>query len=344
MEITLISFARTCLNGVRLLVDRFGRPLTNLRVSVTAKCNYNCVFCHREGEDLTPDFLSVDDIEIVSQAAYSQGINSFKLTGGEPLLRQDIAEIVSRIKNLGRDVEVSMTSNGYFLSEYAGRLTEAGLDRINVSLHAIDQQKYLSVTAAKGLGKVLKGLAAAKDYGLPVKLNFVLTSVNYGELPKVLDYASRMEFNLNLIELIPMGLGREYFDKLYFPVEKVLPILAERAEKVEHRDLHNRPVFFLSNGTRVEVIANYCNPSFCLKCTRIRLTHDGKLKPCLNRNDNLVDIKGILRNAAASRETKLELLSQAIREVNSRREPFFKLVEGKCATVDGKIIGTPRYL
>jgi len=327
-----------------LLVDRFGRPLTNLRISLTSECNYNCVFCHREGEGPAPDALSPEDVELVASAAYLHGVKAFKLTGGEPLLRRDVAEVVSRLKSVGRDVEVSLTTNGYFLSERVGQLVEAGLDRVNVSLHGVSPQVYARVTGVPGVERVLRGLRAARDYGLRVKLNFVLTSLNAGELPQLLDFASSMGLDVNLIELIPTGRGREVFNSLYKPVEEVLPLLRARAARVERRSLHNRPVFVTPEGIRVEVIANYCNPSFCMGCTRVRLTHDAKLKPCLNRNDGLVDVSAVLKDPALSREEKVEHLLEAIRVVNSRREPFFKLVDGYCVTADGRVLGKPRSI
>lgn len=326
-----------------MLVDKYGRPLTTLRISITNKCNYNCVFCHREGEENTPDALTADDIELVSRAAYSLAVKNFKLTGGEPLIRPDVAEIVSRLKEIGKDVEVSMTSNGFFLEEYAEKLAEADLDRINVSFHGISTEKYLKMTNVNGKDKVLRGLLAIKEYGIPVKLNYVLTSLNADELTSILDFASSMGFNVNVIELIPTGRGRQVFDRLYLPVEKILPILTEKATRIERRDLHNRPVFVLPSGIKVEVIANYCNPSFCMECTRIRLTHDAKLKPCLNTNDNNVDIYKILKNPTLKEQEKIEKLKDAIRETNLKREPFFKLVNGKCIMRD-IVLGTPRTI
>ncbi|QOJ78070.1 GTP 3',8-cyclase MoaA [Infirmifilum lucidum] len=327
-----------------MLVDRFGRPLTNLRISVTSKCNYACIFCHREGEESTADKLSTRDIELVARAAYSLGIKTFKLTGGEPLIRPDIEEIVSGIKSISRDVEVSATTNGYFLLERAKSLQEAGLDRLNVSLHAISPVNYNTMTGVRGSERVIKGLHLARDLGIPVKLNFVLTKYNVVELPQLLDFASKMSFDINIIELIPEGKGRENFHALYYPVEKVLPMLAEKSSKIERRSLHNRPVFILDTGIRVEVIANYCNPMFCLGCTRIRLTHDAKLKPCLNRNDNLVDIGSILHGGDTSQEEKLRNLVDAIKLVNSLREPFFKLNGNKCISYKGSLVGEPRKI
>lgn len=317
-----------------MLFDRYGRPLDNLRITVTTACNYSCVFCHREGEDTNNTQLTPDQITDVATAAYSLDIRKFKITGGEPLLREDLPEIIHSLKSIGKDVEVSLTTNGYLLEDKLNRLVDRGLDRVNVSLHAVSPQTYVAVTQVKGQDKVLRGLSLAKEYSLPVKLNYVLTKANVGELEKVLDYASKMGFNVNLIELIPQGKGKEIFDKLYVPAEEVLPLLESKSSRVEVRPLHSRPIFKLETGIQVEVIANYCNPFFCAGCTRIRLTHDGKLKTCLNRDDNLVDIRNTLMDRS---HEKLYKLRESIIKANFLREPFFKINGYGATTYDGKI-------
>ncbi|MHB9303047.1 GTP 3',8-cyclase MoaA [Thermofilum pendens] len=318
-----------------MLVDRFGRPLENLRITVTPQCNFNCVFCHGEGEPPNNALLSASEIVEVASVAHSLGVGTFKLTGGEPLLRKDLERIVAGLKSFGRGVEVSLTTNGFFLEKRVPSLVEAGLDRVNVSLHAFDPEVFEGVTRVKGFEKVLRGLEAASEYGLPVKLNFVLTKLNAGQLGEVLDYASRKGFNVNLIELIPTGKGGAVFDELYVPVENVLPQLEGMARKVYTRPLQSRPVFELETGIKVEVIANYCNPAFCSMCTKLRLTHDGKLKPCLNRNDNLVDLTPILRDEGGD---KLERLREAFLIANSRREPFFRFNGEKVTSFNGRIV------
>lgn len=317
-----------------MLIDNYGRPFDNLRITVTTSCNFNCIFCHREGEYANNFSLTPSEIEAVALAAYSFNVKKFKITGGEPLLRQDLPEIIARLKSIGRDVEVSLTTNGYLLEDKLSKLIDAGLDRVNVSLHAITHYIYSAVTHVKEQERVLRGLELAKDYSIPVKLNFVLTKVNQSELEKLLDYASGMGFSVNLIELIPTGEGKNVFKDLYVPVEQILPVLESKAARVSVRPLHSRPAFKLNTGIIVEVIANFCNPLFCLGCTRIRLTHDGKLKPCLNRNDNLIDVKKTLE---ARDQNIVDILKERFVEVNSLREPFFKLSGERCTSYDGRI-------
>ncbi len=323
-----------------VLKDRYGRPLTHLRVSVTSRCNYRCIFCHGEGEKASRDALTPHFVELVAEAARKLGIRYYKVTGGEPLLRDDIEEIVGALKRGGRG-EVSLTTNGYFLAEKLPGLISAGLDRVNVSLHSLSRERYRAVTGVDGLERVLEGLRLAKEHGIPVKLNYVLTRVNVDDLWDVIDYASKMGFNLNVIELIPVGRGADVFDNLYVNIYEVTRRLAERAVRVEIRDLQSRPRIFLPSGIYVELISSYCNPFFCGSCTKIRLTHDGMLKPCINRNDNLVDVRRLVE--AKSREDAVRSLVEAFERANELREPFFKIEEGVCVSTHGGISGPPRF-
>ncbi len=324
-----------------VLEDNYGRPLTHLRISVTSNCNYRCIFCHREGEINRPDGLTPEMIGLVGEAAYRLGIRFFKITGGEPLLRKDIGEIIRQLKFPGS--EVSLTTNGFFLEERIDELLEAGLDRANVSLHSIHRENYRRITGIDGLENVLRGLESARKNDLPVKLNFVLTRYNIGEVGDIINYASDMGFNVNIIELIPVGLGAISFNKLFVKIDEVVPQLLRYARKVEIRKLQSRPRIYLDSGIYVELIASYCNPYFCASCTKIRLTHDGMLKPCINRNDNLVEVKHILRDRGLTREEKVSKLMEAIKEANKRREPFFKIREGACMAARGSIRGEPRF-
>ncbi|MEM4852209.1 MAG: GTP 3',8-cyclase MoaA [Thermofilum sp.] len=328
-----------------MLTDRYGRPLSNLRVTVTHDCNYSCLFCHREGEPLGGTFtFKPEHFRLMVQAAYSLGVKQVKLTGGEPLLRRDIVEIAEELSSLGKkDLEVSITTNGFLLVENASRLSEAGVSRVNVSLHSLERNTYKLLTGRDSLSKALAGVDAAIDAGLGVKLNFVLTWLNAREVPRLLDFASSKGVNVNLIELIPLGGGHYGFSELYMPVEMVLPHLEKRSVSSGRRELHNRPVYVLDTGVKVEVIANYLNPSFCLGCSRVRFTHDGKLKVCLYRDNPAISVRDVLLSKLPEDE-KLEKLEEALIEANSLREPYFRLENGVVKTADGQILGPPREL
>ncbi|RLE86995.1 MAG: GTP 3',8-cyclase MoaA, partial [Thermoprotei archaeon] len=159
-----------------MLKDRFKRPLLHLRITVTMACNYACIYCHREGElgSRRPDELKPYEIYLIGKAASELGIRKFKLTGGEPLLRDDIFEIVNLLNSL-QPLDLALTTNGYFLLEYAYKLREAGLRRVNVSIPSLRREVYREITGVDGLEKTLKGVEAAIDAGFnPVKINYVL--------------------------------------------------------------------------------------------------------------------------------------------------------------------------
>ncbi|MCD6563337.1 MAG: GTP 3',8-cyclase MoaA [Thermoproteales archaeon] len=319
-----------------VLKDRFNRYLTHLRISVTMKCNYDCIYCHREGETFKEDFLRVRDIGIVCKAATLHGIKYYKITGGEPLVRSDILEIVSVIKE-NVSGEISMTTNGYFLEDYIPAILDAGLKRVNVSLPSLKESNYLRITKRKGLNKVLRGLDIAVSYGVPIKLNVVVTKYNFNELTSIIEYASSKGFDINLIELIPVNISPEIFRDLYVSIDGVEKEVMDKAKKRYIRDLQARPVYVLDTGVKIEFIKSFCNPIFCNKCSKIRLTHDGFLKPCIMRNDNVVDIRSILR-ADFSDDKKILMIYEKIKETNMKREPYFRYRGNKCVSVDGRYI------
>lgn len=305
-----------------MLRDAYGRPLTHARITVTSKCNYACFFCHGEGEGASRDLLTPHGIGLFAEAAVSLGIRYFKLTGGEPLLRRDLDEAIASIKRW-RGVEVSIVTNGYYLADRLGGLVEAGLDRLNVSLASLRPDSYRAITGVDGLSRVLQGLRLCRDYGVPVKLNVVvLRGLNEGEVPSIIEYASGMGFDVSLIELIPLGVSREAYARHHLKLNRYAGELERMGASRVLRSFQNRPVYVLPSGTRVELVMGYGSPDFCMGCTRIRLTHDAKLKPCLYRNDNLVDVAPLLGGSLPHDEA-VRRLREAIMEANRRRRPYF---------------------
>ncbi|WP_440059623.1 GTP 3',8-cyclase MoaA [Thermogladius sp. 4427co] len=300
-----------------MLVDRFGRPLTSLRISVTEKCNYRCVFCHREGliDYKAEQELSPEDWGFVAKVSKYLEISDAKLTGGEPLVRRDIVEIVREIRSNG--LSVSITTNGSLLEKYAKGLAEAGVDHINVSLHSLREEVFRRITGGD-LGRVLKGIDAALSYGIRLKIDFVVLSWNKDELMDIIEFASRKGIDVNLIELIPLGLDNGLYKELHVGVERLEALLKSRVLKVEIREFQSRPIYYLDNGVRVQVVKGFCNPELCAKCSRIRFTPDGKIKTCLFRNDNLVDARPYILNR------DFNGLVEAFKKANSLREPYFK--------------------
>ena len=305
------------------LVDRHGRPIDYLRICVTEDCNFRCIYCHREGEppDVGPP-LSARAIARVVEAAASLGIEKIKLTGGEPLCREDIVEVVSEVKSVKGIEEVSMTTNGYYLRELAGELAEAGLDRVNVTLPSVDRGKFAYITGVDGLERVLSGIEEAISEGLdPVKLNVpILRGINEECVWDVIDYEQRIGvYAVQLIEYHSPDPDSREFQRFHADLDGLLEELEERASRRYERDLQHRPVYVLETGLKVEIVRPMFNPSFCAGCRKLRLTSDGRLKPCFFRNDNLVDLRHLLEGSG-----DLEEIKEAILRAVYMKEPYFR--------------------
>lgn len=307
-----------------MIKDNFGRPVLNLRISVTQRCNLHCPYCHREGQEREPNDSVVEmtapEIIRLAKIAISLGISKIKLTGGEPLLRKDILDVVAGIAGLEGLKDLSMTTNGAFLESLAKDLRARGLMRVNISLPSLTADVYSGLMGGN-LEDVLKGISAAVNAGLcPVKLNMlVLAGVNEKEIPAMVQFARKSGTLLQLIELEPINISKTYYERYHYPLDKVEADLARRALHVEVRPhMQNRRIYHLSDG-RVEVIRPTENTEFCAHCTRLRITSDGKLKPCLMVNTNLVDVLTPLRNEATE-----EQLKKLFAETCRRREPYYK--------------------
>ena len=305
-----------------MLVDRFGREVNQLRISVTEKCNLNCIYCHAEGYPFTPGReLEPREIGRLVEAAARLGVRKVKLTGGEPLLRDDLTEIVEILTGIPGIVEVSLTTNGVLLAEAARSLKEAGLKRVNVNLSSLRPEIYQAITRSQTLEKVVEGVNVAERLGLtPVKLNMVvLKGLNEEDIWKTMEFIEGRDIILQLIELEKVGVSQDFYRKYYVNLDEVEEKLKAEAERVEVKPLHNRKVYHVKGGrVRVELVRPFHNSEFCANCKRLRVTADGKLKPCLMRNDNLIDVSSLLRNPAP-----LEALEEAIRRAVAIREPYY---------------------
>lgn len=305
-----------------MIRDNYGRPVLNLRISVTQRCNLRCPYCHREGEVANPSTeMTRDEIVRIVGVAVGLGISRVKLTGGEPLLRSDILDIVKNIAGLRGLQDLSMTTNGTNLASLAKGLREGGLNRVNISIPSLNAETYQALMGGD-LRDVMRGIRAAVDAELfPVKLNMlVLRDVNEHEIPKMISFAERSGTILQLIELEPLNISASYYKRYHYALDAVEEELKKQARRVVTRgDMQNRRVYFLSK-VKVEVVPPIENTEFCACCTRLRVTSDGWLKPCLMRNDNLVDALTPLRNGADDKELR-RLFLEAVK----RREPYYKM-------------------
>ncbi|ADM28626.1 Radical SAM domain protein [Ignisphaera aggregans DSM 17230] len=304
-----------------MLIDNFGRILRNLRISVTHECNYHCVYCHMEGWGVYrhKEFLNANEIRSIAEIAMELGINEFKITGGEPLVRRDIIEIVSSIASL-KPKDLSMTTNGYFLHILAEKLVEAGLKRINVSIPSLSREKYRYITGIDSLEIVLDGIKKALDVGLtPLTINIVvLKNINDDEYLEFIKFASRFNGNIKIrfIELEPITIPRNIFSKYYISLETIEKYIESIAVKKYIRDIHARPVYVLYNGIEIELVRWLGNRQFCRNCNRIRLSADGILKPCILAR-NGIDLKPFLRPTI-----NRDGLREAFFKINALRHPY----------------------
>jgi cyclic pyranopterin phosphate synthase len=298
-----------------MLSDAFGREVTDIRISVTKRCNFGCIYCHDEGlgpvaRPRSPheDEMTPEEVERLVLVARELGFRSVKFTGGEPLVRHDLEEIVDR--TVRQIPDVSLTTNGSMLEGRAEALRDAGLKRVNVSVDTIDPEEFRSIRKG-ALGPVLRGIREALRVGLkPVKLNMVVFRRTLPYIPRMIDYVGSTDgLKLQLIQFMP-----ELVDHRAWLVDMqgVKRWLEENSSQVYVREMHHRRVYIV-HGAEVEVVDPVFNREFCLNCHRIRVTHRGELKGCLNRNDDLVPTRGLDDDQVRA----------AFRQVITTRVPFY---------------------
>jgi len=262
--------------------------------------------------------MTVDEIVRIVGVAVGLGISKVKLTGGEPLMRKDLPDIVKRTAAIAGLTELSMTTNGTMLASVSEQLRANGLNRVNITLPTLDKEIYDKLTGAK-VEHALEGVKAAVDAGLfPVKLNTpVLKGINDYSIPGMIEFARETGAVLQLIELEPINVSPAYYSAHHKPLEEYENMLKEVAVKAEtRRYMQNRRVYHLPD-VKVETIHPIENTEFCMHCTRLRVTSDGKLKPCLMTNDNLLDVLTPLRGGASDEE-----LGELFRLANRSRQPY----------------------
>ena len=308
-----------------MLVDDFGRPVKSMRIQVNTTCNFHCFFCHMEGTEVNSFEMTAAEIERVVQVAAKWGVNKIKFTGGEPLMRRDIVEIVARVrKHISGDI--SLTTNGVLLVKKAEDLKKAGLNRVNISMHSIDRNGFKFITGVDALDQVKEGIKAAKDAGLgPIKINFVvLKDVNVHLVDRMIDFAAENDAILQLIEYetTKEAENSEDYQRYHYSLDPIEERIAAQALGEERNELHNRERYTIRNKGKpvsIEFVKPMHNTDFCNNCTRIRLTSTGQLKPCLMRSDNLTDILHEIRKE--NRESNLDFI---FRTAVKKREPYWR--------------------
>ena len=304
--------------------DKCNREIKHIRFSITSKCNYNCIYCDQEGFIPKTSELTVDEItKLCKILAEILNVTRIKFTGGEPLCREEIVQIIKNVSDLHLYKDISMTTNGLLLYEKAEELYKAGLNRINVSLGSLNPEIYNKIYGSNSLKKVLRGLRKAKKVGFnPIKLNFVLMKgLNDNELDNIIDFCGKNGYILQLIELHEVsdsiGGNGDFYKKHYLDVKPIIEQLESRAKKVTVRgSMQNRKVFELDNSAIVETITT--SHEFCMGCTKLRVGCDGNLFGCLYRSDLGRNIKEALRN-----HHSISKYEQIVKQVVDSREPYY---------------------
>ncbi|HEV2163070.1 MAG TPA: GTP 3',8-cyclase MoaA [Stellaceae bacterium] len=304
------------------MIDPFGRHITYLRVSVTDRCDFRCVYCMAEDMAFLPkaEVLTLEELDRAASAFVRMGVRKLRLTGGEPLVRRNV---MSLIRGLGRHLttgdldELTLTTNGSQLARYAGELKAAGMKRINVSLDTLDSAKFTGITRWGKLDQVLDGLRAAKEAGLAIKINTVaLKDVNEDELDRLVAWCGEQGFDQTLIEVMPMGeIGAGARLDQYLPLSIVRAKLRTKWTLDETDYRTGGPARYTvvrETGRRLGFITPLTH-NFCESCNRVRLTCTGTLYMCLGQED-AADLRAPLR--ASESDAPLE---DAIREAIARK-------------------------
>lgn len=290
--------------------DACGRKIDYLRISVTDLCNLRCKYCIPEkGVPLKQheDILSFEEIERVVREAAALGVTKVRITGGEPLVRRGIAELVRMVAAVPGIRDIALTTNGVLLAEQAPVLKAAGLQRVNISLDTLDAEKYREITRGGDLEQVLSGIRAAREAGLtPIKINAVLIGgFNEMEIEKFVDLTRLEAMDVRFIELMPIGEASGWSSEHFISNDTVLQRIPDLAP-LAVQDHQSPARYYQLPGALGKVgLINPISSHFCAACNRLRLTADGKLKPCLNA-DTEISLKESLRGSGSLSELILE--------------------------------------
>ncbi len=305
-----------------ILQDTYNRPVKDLRISVTDRCNFRCTYCMPLDEYVWIEkekILSFEEIVRLARLFIHLGVEKIRLTGGEPLVRRDLEQLIGKLSSLSGLKDLCLTTNGSLLAEKVPALRSAGLKRINVSVDTLDPEKFKRITKRGDLAKVLEGLWAAKREGLqPIKINTVVErGVNDDEIIDLVEFSRSHGFAIRFIEYMDVGNANNWTSEKMVSQQEILEKIRSRFSLKEvGREDGNAPAVdyeLLDGSIDVGVIASVSEP-FCFGCTRVRLTADGKLVTCLFSQQGY-DLKGLLRSGATDEE-----ITEIIRAIWQRRK------------------------
>lgn len=297
------------------MLDRYGRVINYLRISVTDRCNLRCCYCMPEGvQDVgMKNILTFEEIWEIVRTGVSLGITHIRITGGEPLVRKGCVDLIRGIREIPGVETITMTTNGVLLGNYGKQLKEAGVDGVNISLDTLDPKEFYKITGKRELQEVLAGIRAAKTAGLPVKLN----AVNRKELDPIplVRYAQEENLPLRFIEMMPVGYGKKYVGRSNEELRETLEAVCGKAECMTNREELSRmgsgpAVYYQFTDLKVPVgFISAIHGKFCDTCNRVRLTAEGYLKLCLCYDEG-EDLRRVLREG--EKENLRTIMEQTI--------------------------------
>lgn len=297
------------------MLDRYGRVINYLRISVTDRCNLRCCYCMPEGvQDVgMKNILTFEEIREIVRTGVSLGITHIRITGGEPLVRKGCVNLIRGIREIPGVETITMTTNGVLLGNYGKQLKEAGVDGVNISLDTLDPEEFYKITGKRELQEVLAGIRAAKTAGLPVKLN----AVNRKELDPIplVRYAQEENLPIRFIEMMPVGYGKKYVGRSNEELRETLEAVCGNAECMTNREELSRmgsgpAVYYQFSDLKVPVgFISAIHGKFCDTCNRVRLTAEGYLKLCLCY-DKGEDLRRVLREG--EKENLRTIMEQTI--------------------------------
>ena len=314
------------------MIDRYGRELDYLRVSVTDFCNFRCKYCMpEEGVKVKAheDMLSLEEIYYIVRTFVELGVRKVRITGGEPLVRPGILGLIKSLGNIEKIEDLCMTTNGSLLKENASKLKSYGLNRVNISLDTLDKDKFYEITKGN-LDDVLEGIEEAINVGMKVKINAVLLKdINEDEIKDLIEIAKNNPIDLRFIEAMPIGETKDFSKAHFLNAEEIL----ERFELIEDEDQEKHSsakMYRINKGLGRVGLIRPLSDHFCNECNRLRLTSDGKIKSCLHGN-KLIDLKTPLR--------KGESILPYIKEAVDTKPKKHKLNSGKTSKMSMNRIG-----
>lgn len=316
------------------LVDRFGRRVSYVRISITDRCDFRCTYCMSEKMEFLPrkDLLSLEEVYFVAQAFVELGVNKIRITGGEPLIRNNVLSLFQHLGALGNLEELVMTTNGGQLEKFAQPLSDAGVKRINVSLDSLKKERFKTITRTGDLGKVLKGFDVASKAGFErIKINSVIMEgINEDEILDLLNFARDNHFDISFIEEMPLGnISNHQRKETFFSSDRIFKIIDRNYSLTSaDNEIFTKPsisdgpskYFTMSDSpTRIGFISPHSH-NFCSTCNRVRVTAEGRLLLCLG-NEHSVDLRAVLRKYPEDRDKLKSTIINAM-ELKPERHYF----------------------